>query len=86
MALGARLKDAGWFERMPDQVIVNEYEPGQGIAAHVDCVPSGFSGTIASLSLLSSCTMHFQDRSSGEQLTHNPGAAITAGSSGVGAL
>lgn len=69
MALGAQLKDAGWFERMPDQVIVNEYELGQGIAAHVDCVPC-FSGTIASLSLLSSCTMRFQDRSSGEQLTH----------------
>ncbi len=26
----------GYFERDPDQVIVNEYEPGQGISPHVD--------------------------------------------------
>lgn len=42
----------GFFEDLPDQVIANEYFPGQGISAHVDCVPC-FSGTIASLSLLS---------------------------------
>ena len=66
--IGSRLKDAGWFERIPDQAIVNEYKPGQGIASHVDCVPC-FSGTIASLSLLSSCAMRFEERSSGEQLT-----------------
>ncbi|MBO6640184.1 MAG: alpha-ketoglutarate-dependent dioxygenase AlkB [Roseitalea sp.] len=69
MGLGARLKDLGWFKRIPDQVIVNEYEPGQGIAAHIDCVPC-FAGTIASLSLLSACTMRFEEQSSGEQLTH----------------
>jgi len=66
--LGARLRDEDWFERPPDQVIVNEYLPGQGIAAHVDCVPC-FSGTIASLSLLSSCEMHFKERSSGGRLS-----------------
>lgn len=69
MGPGAQLKDAGWFQRLPDQVIVNEYEPGQGIGAHVDCVPC-FSGTVASLSLLCSCAMRFQDRLSGKQLTH----------------
>lgn len=68
MALGTRLKNAGWFAQIPDQVIVNEYQPGQGIAAHIDCVPC-FSGTIASLSLLSSCAMRFEERSSGDGLT-----------------
>ncbi|CAM3692454.1 alpha-ketoglutarate-dependent dioxygenase AlkB [Mucilaginibacter galii] len=42
----------------PDQVIVNEYLPGQGIAGHVDCAPC-FGDTIVSLSLASNCTMDF---------------------------
>lgn len=43
---------------IPDQVIVNEYLPGQGISEHVDCVPC-FGDTIASLSLGSPCVMNF---------------------------
>jgi alkylated DNA repair dioxygenase AlkB len=27
------------FADMPDQVIINEYLPGQGISRHLDCVP-----------------------------------------------
>lgn len=46
------------FSQTPDQVIVNEYEPGQGISAHIDCVPC-FDDTIASLSLGSTCVMDF---------------------------
>lgn len=45
-----------------DQVIVNEYLPGQGISAHVDCVPC-FGPVIASVSLGSPCEMLFQNRS-----------------------
>ena len=41
-----------------DQVIVNEYRPGQGIASHIDCEPC-FEGTIVSLSLGSGCVMNF---------------------------
>jgi alkylated DNA repair dioxygenase AlkB len=44
------------FAQKPDQVIVNEYMPGQGIAPHIDCVPC-FSDTICSLSLTSGCVM-----------------------------
>ncbi|HCM83634.1 MAG TPA: alpha-ketoglutarate-dependent dioxygenase AlkB [Rhodospirillaceae bacterium] len=55
-----RLYADGIFPNFPDQVIVNEYEPGQGISAHIDCTPC-FGDTIASLSLGSSCVM---------QLTH----------------
>src|SRR5574338_646999 len=47
------------FDKRPDQVIVNEYEPGQGISRHVDCVPC-FGDTIASLSLNSTCMMVFE--------------------------
>lgn len=44
------------IEVIPDQLIINEYEPGQGIANHVDCEPC-FGDTIISLSLGSSCIM-----------------------------
>jgi alkylated DNA repair dioxygenase AlkB len=56
--LAQRLLDDDIFAALPDQVIVNEYEPGQGISAHIDCVPC-FGDTIVSLSLLSSCVMLF---------------------------
>lgn len=53
-----RLHEEQIFAEMPDQVIVNEYQPGQGISAHVDCVPC-FGDTVASLSLGSACAMVF---------------------------
>lgn len=55
-----RLRSGKHFHMAPDQMIANEYLPGQGISAHVDCVPC-FSDTIASLSLLSSCEMVFRN-------------------------
>ena len=45
-------------KRPRDQVIVNEYLPGQGIASHVDCVPC-FGPGIAIVSLGSPCVMIF---------------------------
>lgn len=44
----------------PNQITINEYIPGQGIAAHVDTV-GVFGPTLASLSLASDCVMHFRD-------------------------
>lgn len=44
------------FMEKPDQVIINEYMPGQGIAPHIDCVPC-FTDTVCSLSLGSGCIM-----------------------------
>lgn len=61
-----RLQQAGLFTEMPDQAIINEYQPGQGISAHIDCVPC-FTGTIASLSLGSSCVMDFTHSKTGEK-------------------
>lgn len=58
--LADRLHGESWFERSPDQLIVNEYLPGQGISAHVDCVPC-FGDVIASISLLSTCEMVFKE-------------------------
>jgi alkylated DNA repair dioxygenase AlkB len=48
--LQERLFEDGIFKQKPDQAIINEYLPGQGISAHIDCVPC-FNDVIASLSL-----------------------------------
>lgn len=56
--IASRLYDDGLTTKLFDQVIVNEYEPGQGITNHLDCIPC-FGNTIISLSLGSSCVMDF---------------------------
>lgn len=61
-----RLQQAGYFSEAPDQVIINDYQPGQGISAHIDCVPC-FADTIASLSLASPCVMDFTHIKIGEK-------------------
>ncbi|MCL4879242.1 MAG: alpha-ketoglutarate-dependent dioxygenase AlkB [Anaerolineae bacterium] len=58
LELAYRVQDDGFIREVPDQVIVNEYLPGMGIAAHVDCAPC-FGGTILSFSLGSRCVMDF---------------------------
>lgn len=62
----ATLQQEGLFSETPDQVIINEYQPGQGISAHIDCVPC-FTDTIASLSLGSPCVMDFTHSKTGEK-------------------
>jgi alkylated DNA repair dioxygenase AlkB len=64
-----RLYNGGYFPKLPDQVIINEYMPGQGIASHVDCVPC-FEETIASLSIGSACVMDFVDTATQEKISH----------------
>lgn len=51
-----------------DQVIINEYAPGQGISAHVDCLPC-FGPVVAAVSLGSTCEMVFQNLASKERLS-----------------
>ncbi|PLK69588.1 alpha-ketoglutarate-dependent dioxygenase AlkB [Rhizobium sp. TH135] len=63
--LAERLVVERLFAAVPDQVIANEYLPGQGISAHVDCEPC-FGDVVASLSLLSGCEMRFACLESGE--------------------
>jgi alkylated DNA repair dioxygenase AlkB len=53
-----RLVDRGLFPRLPDQLIINEYEPGQGIAAHTDH-EKFFGEPICSISMGSACTFCF---------------------------
>lgn len=48
----------------PDQAIINEYKPGQGIAPHIDCEPC-FGPTVAMVGLGSSTQMDFKHRHTG---------------------
>lgn len=54
--LADHVRRDGWTSQPPDQLIINEYLPGQGIASHVDCVRC-FGATILALSLGSPCVM-----------------------------
>ena len=51
-----RLVEQGVFQKHPDQLIVNEYQPGQGIAPHTD--RNCFGSVVASISLGSDCMMN----------------------------
>jgi alkylated DNA repair dioxygenase AlkB len=55
----------GISERLFDQMLINEYLPGQGIALHRDYEP--FDRTVVSLSLLSACVMDFRHLKDGRR-------------------
>ncbi|MGO4875997.1 alpha-ketoglutarate-dependent dioxygenase AlkB [Pedobacter psychrotolerans] len=64
--LAERLFEKNLMSELADQVIINEYLPGQGIANHVDCEPC-FGDTIVSLSLATPCIMNFINLESKEK-------------------
>ena len=57
LKIARELKGRGWFASIPDQMIVNEYEPGQGIAPHID--RDCFGPSVATLSLGDRWPMQF---------------------------
>jgi alkylated DNA repair dioxygenase AlkB len=63
--LAERLFADGVTDTPFDQMLVNEYLPGQGIALHRDHEP--FGRTVVSLSLLSPCVMDFRHRPTGRR-------------------
>jgi alkylated DNA repair dioxygenase AlkB len=66
-SLAEKLKDNNFMKNTPDQLIINEYLAGQGIANHVDCEPC-FGDTIISLSLGSTCVMDFINKYTKEKI------------------
>ncbi len=48
--IARRLVEGGLMDALADQLIINEYLPGQGITPHVDCEPC-FGNTIITVSL-----------------------------------
>ena len=71
-------RETGTFDRVPDQAIVNEYTPGQGIAMHIDrhC----FGDTVATVSLGDSWQMDLRplgaDRAATVHMALEPGSAL----------
>jgi alkylated DNA repair dioxygenase AlkB len=71
LEIAAMFRGHGLCTELPDQLIINEYERGQGIKPHVDCVPC-FGDTILSLSLGSFCLMDFTCIATGEKAPPQP--------------
>lgn len=69
--ISKRLFEQNLFPKTPNQCIVNEYLPGQGISDHIDCVPC-FKETIASLSLGSGTLMQFKHQDLKEEIYLKP--------------
>jgi alkylated DNA repair dioxygenase AlkB len=63
-----RLVNEGLMDREADQVIINEYQPGQGISAHIDSLPH-FGPVVAAISLSSGCLMDFTNPADGSTLS-----------------
>jgi alkylated DNA repair dioxygenase AlkB len=63
--LAERLLHDGVVEQRCDQMLVNEYLPGQGIAMHCDYEP--FDRTVVSISLLAPCVMDLRRRTDGRR-------------------
>jgi alkylated DNA repair dioxygenase AlkB len=65
LQLADRMFHDGVTQTPFDHMLVNEYEPGQGISLHQDYQP--FDRTVVSLSLLSPCVMDFRNPTTGEK-------------------
>ncbi|HEY9605351.1 MAG TPA: alpha-ketoglutarate-dependent dioxygenase AlkB [Allocoleopsis sp.] len=75
--ISGRFRQDGLTSRIPDQVIINEYEPGQGIVGHIDCIPC-FGNTVITLSLGSACLLEFYQPQTHEQakILVEPGSLV----------
>jgi alkylated DNA repair dioxygenase AlkB len=65
-ALAVRFNEVGMLKEVANQIVVQEYLPGQGIGKHTDA--GDFGPDIISLSLLSPCVMRFRHEG---RTTHN---------------
>ncbi len=74
--VAARIQRDGLMPHLADQMIVNAYEAGAGISAHVDL--SAFDDAVVAISLGSACVMQFAEKASGreEELLVEPGSAL----------
>ena len=74
--LAYKLVQDNIFTKVPDQLIINEYQPGQGIAPHIDCVPC-FNDIIVSISLLDEYPMTFSNENEKIDLTLEVGSLVS---------
>jgi|GEM_PF-149445 len=62
-----KILELNLMDSRPDQMIINEYQPGQGISNHIDCEPC-FGDKIISVSLGSTAVMNFTNPRTKAQL------------------
>lgn len=74
--LAVRLWRDGLLPSVPNQLVANDYRPGEGIFAHVD--QAVFGDTIVSVSLGSTCVMQFSNSEAErtEELLLEPQSAL----------
>jgi alkylated DNA repair dioxygenase AlkB len=72
--LAKRMVSDGLLDPMPNYVLVNRYEPGQGIHAHVD--DGYYDGSISSVSLGAGATLSFSIAAVGLFFRGGPGAEL----------
>lgn len=65
-SIALRLYNEGFTTITPDQLTVNDYQPGEGLTSHIDCVTC-FGNTIISLSLGSAYVMEFTHSQTNEK-------------------
>ena len=73
-----KLIESKILTKKPDQLIINEYLPGQGISKHIDCEPC-FRDKIISISLGSTAIMNFTNPKEKNQqvpIVLNPQSAV----------
>lgn len=59
--IAAQCVTDGLTAQTPNQAIINEYTPGQGIASHIDCLPC-FDDVVISLSLAAPAVMDLKQQ------------------------
>ncbi len=67
LSLLEKLQESNLIAQKPNQLIVNEYQPGQGILGHIDSILN-FGEPVISISLCSPCTMIFSRVDSEERV------------------
>ena len=72
--IAARLEHDKLMPYPADQLIVTEYQPGQGLRPHVDAPV--FEGVIVGLTLGSTCIMELTHQERSEQILLEPGSAV----------
>jgi alkylated DNA repair dioxygenase AlkB len=72
--IAARLERDGLMPYPADQLIVSEYQPGQGIRPHIDAPI--FAGVIVGLTLGSTCIMELTHQEWSEQMLLEPGSVV----------
>ena len=72
----SKIKEDGLCEIVPDQVIINEYKPGQGISPHINC-ENCFGPRNFTLSLGSQVIMEFtQDGNPTKEILLTPRSLV----------